>query len=124
MTEDDPNPKEYKALTPSIRAAILADLEAVDFDGNRKIDSKELEALLRKYNESFTEEEVIELGHLFYASMGAEAVPITRVMEMLEAVAADEGTSLAFEGETIPLAEKGNFKTHLGGIGTCASEYM
>lgn len=101
-------------LNPSVIQAIKADLNDADQDHNGKIDAEELKDLLRKHNSKFTDEEIVELGELFYVSNGAEGVAIDTFIEALEA-------SLVKAG---PLAVKGKFKTHPLGIGTCASEYM
>ena len=117
----------YRALSPDIRAAIIGDLNSVDFDKNGKIDAEELKALLRRHNESFTEGEILELSQLFYSSLGANSVEISRFVEALDAVAALQSTSGGGEmgeGESVPLVSEGAFKTHPLGIGTCASEYM
>ena len=107
--------------------AIIADLKSVDFDGNGRIDADELQALLGKYNDTFSEGEILELTVIFYTSTGAASVEIYRFMEALDAAASDKSTSGGGEtadGEVSPLAVKGAFKTHPLGIGTCASEYM
>ena len=117
----------YHALPPSLRSAIIADLRSVDFDNNGRIDSDELTALLRKHSDSFTEGEILELSELFYTSLGASSVDIDRFLEALDAAADDRGTSgggHTEDGEVSMLAEKGKYKTHPLGIGTCASEYM
>ena len=117
---------KIRSIPPDIRAIILADLKAVDADGNGRIDHEELKTLLRKYNNAFTEASILELSELFYTSLGASSVDIGRFMEALDAAAADLGTSGGGDsvgGERIPLATKGQFKTHALGIGTCASEY-
>mmetsp|Transcript_34696 Transcript_34696/g.73133 ORF Transcript_34696/g.73133 Transcript_34696/m.73133 type:complete len:496 (+) Transcript_34696:122-1609(+) len=114
-------------ISPSLRTAIIADLKSVDFDGNGRIDADELQALLGKYNDTFSEGEILELTEIFYTSTGAASVEIYRFMEALDAAASDKSTSGGGEtadGEVSPLAVKGAFKTHPLGIGTCASEYM
>lgn len=104
-------------LPPSIIAQIKSDLASVDADKNGKIDAQELRELLKKHNSTFTDDEIVELSELFYASRGAGAVPMEEFLEALDGAA---------RGDT----EKGNgltgkkFKTHPLGIGTCASEYM
>lgn len=105
----------YRALTPSVRAAIIADLNSVDADGNGRIDADELKTLLRKYNETFTDDEITELSQLYYASLGAQSVEISRFLEALDAVADDRSTSGGGEmqgKETIaPLATAGKVRS-------------
>lgn len=127
-TDAETTPTFPSALSPAIRATILADLHAVDFDNNGKIDAEELKVLLGKYNESFSESEILDLSELFYSSIGAGGVEINRFVEALDAAASGRGSSGiimdATEGEVNPLVAQGKFKTHPLGIGTCASEYM
>ena len=110
------------ALTPSIRDAILSDLRSVDADGNGRIDSEELKELLRKHSESFSEDEILELSELFYASLGASSVKIDQFVEALDGVMLDLSKNTGGEKATSALKRK--FKTHPLGVGTCASEYM
>jgi len=95
-------------------------------DKNGIIDSEELKILLSKHATSFTDDEVVELTELFYASTGGHGVEVMRFLEALDAAIAEKSTSGGgemSEGETSPLVEEGKFKTHPLGIGTCASEY-
>lgn len=121
-------PTLYRALSPSLRSAIISDLQSVDLDNNGRIDADELKILLRKHNTSFSEDEILELGELFYISLGASSVDIHSFLEALDAATTERGTSGGGEGTSeggiSPLAMKGKFKTHPLGIGTCASEYM
>lgn len=114
-------------MSPKVRAAIIADLEAVDLDGNGRIDSDELKLLLSKYNDSFHESEILELCDLYYTSLGSSGVEIEKFMVALDNALSGKGTSgegETAEGDVSPLVEPGKFKTHPLGIGTCASEYM
>jgi len=114
------------ALSESIRSIILQDLRSVDADNNGKINAEELMALLRRHNNTFTESEILELGELFYTSLGASSVDIDRFMVAIDAAVASRGLSVGNKDDDIvlPLAAKGKFRTHPLGIGTCASEYM
>ncbi len=112
-------------LSESIRSVILQDLRSVDADNNGKISADELEALLRKHNNTFTESEILELGELFYTSLGASSVDFDRFMIAVDAAVASGGLSAGDKNDAVvPLAAKGKFRTHPLGIGTCASEYM
>jgi hypothetical protein len=114
------------ALSESIRSIILQDLRSVDADNNGKINAEELMALLRKHSNTFTESEILELGELFYTSLGASSVDIDRFMVAIDAAVASRGLSVGNTDDDVvlPLAAKGKFRTHPLGIGTCASEYM
>jgi len=113
----------YRALTPSVRAAIIADLNSVDADGNGRIDADELKTLLRKYNETFTDDEITELSELYYASLGAQSVEISRFLEALDAVADDRGTSGGGEMQgkenIAPLATAGKVRSLEGSNSKC-----
>jgi Ca2+-binding EF-hand superfamily protein len=89
----------------------------VDFDHNGKIDAEELRVLLKKHA-TFTDEEIVELSELFYASRGAEGVPMEKFLSALDQAAkgSEDGRGALGLGK--------EFKTHPLGIGTCASEYM
>ncbi|KAL3787994.1 hypothetical protein HJC23_004065 [Cyclotella cryptica] len=105
-------------LPPAIVEQIKTDLASVDFDSNGKIDADELRALLKRHNTKFTDDEIVELSELFYASSGARSVPMDEFLAALDQAASSESK----EGNALGL-NKG-FKTHPLGIGTCASEYM
>ena len=119
-------------LPDSIRSIILQDLRSVDADNNGKISAEELMALLRKHNDTFTESEILELGEIFYTSLGASSVEIDRFMDAIDAAVASKrgGVASSSAANTTkddfvqPLAAKGKFKTHPLGIGTCATEFM
>jgi len=123
-----PTLPNLRALTPTVRDAILSDLNQVDIDKNGIIDSEELKILLSKHATSFTDDEVVELTELFYASTGGHGVEVMRFLEALDAAIAEKSTSgggeMSEDEKISPLVEEGKFKTHPLGIGTCASEYM
>ncbi|KAL7520248.1 hypothetical protein ACHAWX_005663 [Stephanocyclus meneghinianus] len=107
----------YK-LPPAIIEQIKTDLASVDFDSNGKIDADELRALLKRHNSKFTDDEIVELSELFYASSGARSIPMDEFLAAL-----DQASSSERKEGNAPGLNKG-FKTHPLGIGTCASEYM
>lgn len=72
--------------------------------------------MLKKHNSTFTDEEIVELSELFYASRGAGAVPVEEFLAALDGAAANKDGDKGLLGK--------EFKTHPLGIGTCASEYM
>lgn len=126
-------PTEFRrALSPSLRSVIVADLRSADLDGNGRIDARDLRALLRKHGDSFTEGEILELSELFYTGLGASSVGIDEFLEALDAAATapsvangkHEATNNGGAGVGSLVAGEGRFKTHPLGIGTCASEYM
>ena len=110
-------PTNFYNLPPAIREQIKIDLASVDFDNNGKIDADELRVLLKKHA-TFSDEEIVELSELFYASRGAEGLPLEKFLNALDQAAKgrEDGRGALGLGK--------EFKTHPLGIGTCASEYM
>jgi hypothetical protein len=81
-----------------------------------RIDSEELKRLLYKHNRSFSEEEIHEIGELFYAGKAGQSVSFDRFIEAIDFVAAskqDKDSEHFKDGERHPL-----------GVGRCAAEYM
>ena len=54
-----------------------------------RIDADELKALLKKHNTTFTDEEIIELGELYYAGKSGGAVSIDNFIEAIDYAAAN-----------------------------------
>jgi hypothetical protein len=123
----NPSLPNLNSLTPSIRDAILSDLQTVDINNNGVIDSDELKVLLTKHATSFTDEEIVELTELFYASTGGQGVEVMRFLEAVDATLEEKSTSgggeMSVKEPLSPLVAEGKFRTHPLGIGTCASEY-
>ena len=78
--------------------------------------------MLKKHNTTFSDEEIVELSELFYASRGAEGVGMEEFLVALDGAARKSSDDNTMEKNTT-LGGK-EFKTHPLGIGTCASEYM
>lgn len=123
----NPSLPNLNSLTPTIRDAILSDLQTVDINNNGVIDSDELKLLLTKHATSFTDEEIVELTELFYASTGGHGVEVMRFLEAVDATLQEKSTSgggeMSVKEPLSPLVAEGKFRTHPLGIGTCASEY-
>ena len=64
-----------------------SELHAVDANSDEHIDADELKNLLRKHKGVFTEEEIVEIGELFYAGKSGGSVPIHRFIEAIDRVA-------------------------------------
>ena len=114
--------KIHRTITSDIRTAIAVDLRSVDINRDGHIDAKELGDLLRKHNDQFKEEEIVELCELYYTGTGGSSVSIDKFLDALDAAAG--GGSVEQEKVQLATIPNGKFKTHPLGIGTCASEYM
>jgi hypothetical protein len=77
------------------------------------IDTDELKQLLRKH-QAFTEDEIVEIGELFYAGKSGGSVPFDRFIEAIDRVVQRE------ESDNVDFDEKGNPLK----IGSCGNEYL
>jgi hypothetical protein len=81
--------------------------------------------LLLKHNSAFTDEEIHEIGELFYAGKAGQSVSFERFIEAIDYVAANEKGS-KFEA-SLAAGSAEHFKEtdrHPLGVGRCAAEYM
>jgi len=78
-----------------------------------RIDTEELKQLLRKHNSAFTEEEIIEIGELFYAGKSGGSVSFERFVEAVDRVVHQETET----------DEDGVSKNPLE-LGSCGNEYL
>ena len=101
--------------------AIKTDLIEADANHDGRIDSEELKAVLRKHPDVFGDEDVVEIGRLFYSSRGGESVSHERFMKAVKN---------AIDNKMIDVDEEGAQHRRLGnlshplGLGNCATEYM
>lgn len=117
--------KTLKALDMAVVRQIKAELIEVDANSDGRLDAEELKKLLNKHNNTFTDEEIIDIGELFYAGKAGGSVSFDRFIEAIDYVAAgqenttkdtvkrDSSNEHFKEGERHPL-----------GVGRCAAEYM
>ena len=84
-----------------------------------RIDTDELKQLLRKHNSAFTEEEIFEIGELFYAGKSGGSVPFDRFVEAIDRVVQYE-TQDSGPNQSGAIA---NVKD-LMDIGSCGNEYL
>ena len=83
-----------------------------------RIDAEELKRLLQKHNKSFTDDEIIEIGELFYAGKAGQSVSFDRFIEAIDYVTANE------KGKRDPSEHFHDSERHPLGVGRCAAEYM
>lgn len=78
------------------------------------LDTNELKNLLRKHKNVFTEEEIVEIGELFYAGKSGGSVPFDRFVEAIDRVVQlEERDDITRDFEGNPLQ-----------IGSCGNEYL
>ena len=63
----------YEQRSELIRR-IKSDLIEADVNKDGRLDSDELKLILKKYSDTFTDEEINELGELFYLGKGGESI--------------------------------------------------
>lgn len=79
-----------------------------------RLDTEELKNLLRKHKNVFTEDEIIEIGELFYAGKSGGSVSFSRFVEAIDRVAQLESRA------DIVRDKVGNPLD----LGTCGNEYL
>lgn len=83
-----------------------------------RIDAVELQKLLRKHS-NFTDEEIVEIGELFYAGKAGGSVTFDRFIEAIDFVAANDKASAVNDGNHFKESER-----HPLGVGRCGLEYL
>jgi hypothetical protein len=116
-----------QALDMAAVRQIKAELMEVDANGNPdgRIDADELKALLKRHNTTFTDEEIIELGELYYAGKSGGAVSIDKFIEAIDYAAANANGDDKHIRENDEKAQ--HFREtgrHPLGVGRCGLEYM
>lgn len=98
---------------------IKADLVEADVNHDGKIDSEELQLILKKYPGVFQDKDILEIGELFYTARGGESVSHERFLKAI--------SNAINESE---VKEEGGQHRRMGtishplGLGTCSTEYM
>ncbi|GAX14045.1 hypothetical protein FisN_5Lh031 [Fistulifera solaris] len=106
--------KKLRVLNMDTVKNILKELNAVDRNSDGRIDTDELKQLLRKHNSAFTEDEIVEIGELFYAGKSGGSVSFDRFIEAIDRVVQRQ------ESDTVELDESGNPLK----LGSCGNEYL
>ena len=79
-----------------------------------RIDTEELKALLRKHNNAFTEDEIVEIGELFYAGKSGGSVSFDKFVQAIDRVVQRK------ESENVEYDSEGNVLD----LGSCGNEYL
>lgn len=106
--------KKLRALNMKTVKTIMEELEAVDKDVNRRLGCDELKDLLRKHKNAFTEDEIVQIGELFYAGKSGGTVSFERFIQAIDHVVELE------EKEDVNRDSSGNPL----GLGSCGNEYL
>ncbi|KAL7568528.1 hypothetical protein ACA910_002644 [Epithemia clementina (nom. ined.)] len=106
--------KTLRALNMKTVKEIMQELKAVDDNSDGRLDTGELKNLLRKHKSAFTDEEISQIGELFYAGKSGGSVSFDKFIEAIDRVIQKE------EGED---DEEGRKENPLD-IGTCGNEYL
>jgi len=101
----------FRVLDADIISRIEADFQAVDVNGDGKIDSDELRILLRRSG-AFSDADIVEISEIFYAGRAGESVPFSNLLDAIDGAVANSGATADKAG--------GNSL----GVGSCAAEYM
>ena len=83
-----------------------------------RIDASELKKLLHKHS-AFSDEEIIEIGELFYAGKAGGSVTFERFIEAVDFVAANDKATAVDDGNHFKESER-----HPLGVGRCGLEYL
>lgn len=79
-------------LTVDAVKRIMEELRSIDNNSDERINTDELKQLLSKHNTAFTEQEIVEIGELFYAGKSGGSVSFRRFVEAIDRVLqADQG---------------------------------
>jgi len=106
--------KKLRALNMQTVKDIMEELKAVDSNTDERLDTGELKNLLRKHQGAFTEEEIVQIGELFYAGKSGGSVSFDKFIEAIDRVIQLE------QRDNAERDEQGNPL----GIGTCGNEYL
>lgn len=104
---------KLRSLDTRTVKSIIEELRNVDNNSDERIDTEELKQLLRKHNNTFSDEEIFEIGELFYAGKSGGSVSFRRFVQAIDTVVQHESAKDGQPVEKNPLD-----------LGSCASEYM
>lgn len=113
--------RKLRVLDVNVVKKILEELRSVDVNFDGRLDSDELKQLLRKYSNAFSEQEIVEIGELFYAGKVGGSVSFARFVEAIDQLVESE----KFPGKEDDPWEEGTKKQgNPLGVGTDANEYI
>jgi hypothetical protein len=109
MEQEDTSKAQYRVLGNDIIERIKKDFKSVDFNKDGRISSDELKALLQKYDNVFTESEVLEISELFYVGNAGRPIPFENLIQAIDDTLSTKG---------------GHDKKNSLKVGSCAAEYL
>ena len=87
LAASDTLEKQLKGLDMRAVRQIKADLMAVDANSDGRLDADELKALLRRHDDVFTDEEILELSDLYYGAKAGGSVRFEKFIEAVDKIA-------------------------------------
>merc|ERR1711933_293325 len=87
-------------LDMEIIRKIQDDLIASDINNDGRIDANELRIILKKYTDTFSDEDVIKISELFYVSRGGESVSHERFLKAISCAINMEDTDKKYNEGT------------------------
>lgn len=112
-----------QALDMAVVRQIKAELMEVDANSDGRIDAEELKVLLHKHN-CFSDQEIVEIGELYYAGKSGGAVSIDRFIEAIDYAAANAADDKHIRDNDEKAQHFRETARHPLGVGRCALEYM
>jgi len=94
--------KTLSVLDMSVVRQIKADLMAVDVNSDGRIDAGELKELLRRHHSKFTDDEIVEIGDLYYAGKAGGSVSFERFIEAIDRAALNSPKEVSTTDEKHP----------------------
>jgi Alternative oxidase len=88
---------------------------------NHRIDAEELKTLLRRHNNAFTEDEIIQIGEMFYAGKAGGSVSFERFIEAIDRVVQREELG---DDDFVGATNKSSEGKNPLGVGSCGNEYL
>lgn len=97
-----------------------------------RIDTEELKTLLRRHSSAFTEEEIVQIGELFYAGKSGGSVSFDRFIEAMDQVVQletsndddENGKSTLLNMKKKKDSSNNRSSTNVLDLGSCGNEYL
>jgi len=106
-------------LDTGILKKIEEDLILSDLNKDGRIDASELKIILKKYSDTFSDEDILKISELFYVSKGGESVSHQRFIKAISA-------AMNADLDKMKVGEEShqNINYHPLELGSCGAEFM